>query len=235
MVRMLQALGVVALVCAGIVLVFCVAQWLDAASQAEGNYGPSVVERFKQAGNGDEKGSQKTVSPLVQQAEAFASYLNPPKPPLQVKETPTARSSSRRSVSVVELPQTTPKFTLLATSYYRARPGESLALVSEPGSEPRWVAQGAPLGHFVVEEVKRGLIVYRDGDRLGEMAVDTKAPVQAEQAVQTTLASGETGTPPSKPSSPGELETRPRQPMRKLGPPRQEIHVVAYDHTTASG
>lgn len=234
MVRTLQTISVTALVCAGIVFVVSAVQWLDSASQAEGNLPLSAVQEFKQAGNRENK-SEKSVSPLIQQAEAFALYLNPPKPPPQIQETPTVQTNSKQSVSTVELPQTTPKFTLLATSYYRAKPGESLALVCEPGRESRWVTQGARLGHFVVEEIKRGMIIYRDGERMGEMAVNTKTAVPTEQAVQTTLASDKTDTSPSEASTTEKPKTIPHQPMHKLGPPRQEIHIVAYDHGTTNG
>ena len=63
-----------------------------------------------------------------------------------------------------------------------------MALVSEPGSGTRWVKQGERLGHFVLEKVERGTIVYRQGDRLREMAVDTKIPVDTVLARQTKPA-----------------------------------------------
>jgi len=53
-----------------------------------------------------------------------------------------------------------------------------MALISEIGSpvgSERWVKEGARLGHFVVHQIRRGMIVYRDGDKLREMAVETGA------------------------------------------------------------
>jgi len=239
MVRMLQALGVLALVCAGIVFALCAAQWLRKAPETEPNSSLSVVEKFRQAGGDGKENTRETLSPLVAQAEAFASYLKPPEP-MRVKEAPAPKPASRQSAPAVELPQTTPKFGLLATSYYRARPEESLALVSEPGRDPRWVTQGTRLGHFVVEEIRQRAIVYRDGQQRCQMVMDTKAPVDAEQAGEKTLAVGNPAPPgvtdsPPEPSAGEKPKTRPRQPMQKLGPARQEIHVVAYDHTTTSG
>lgn len=32
--------------------------------------------------------------------------------------------------------------------------------------------EGAQLGHFVIHEIRRGAIVYRDGENLREMAVE---------------------------------------------------------------
>jgi len=239
MVRMLQALSVLALVCAGIVFALCAAQWLRGTPQIEADSNLSVVEKFRQAGGDGERNTHETLSPLVAQAEAFALYLNPPKP-VQVKEAPAPKSSSKQSAPAVELPQTTPKFSLLATSYYRARPEESLALVSEPGRDPRWVTQGTRLGHFVVEEIGQRVIVCRDGQERCQMAMDTKAPVDTEQAGGKALAAGNPAPPgvtdsPPEPSAGEKPKTRPRQPMHKLGPARQEIHVVAYDHETTSG
>ena len=50
-----------------------------------------------------------------------------------------------------------------------------MALISEAGSpegEERWVKEGAQLGHFVIHEIRKGMIVHRDGDQLREMAVE---------------------------------------------------------------
>ena len=109
-------------------------------------------------------------SPLVAQAQAFALLLNPPKAP----EPPKARP--------VEIPQevlrpvvTSPKFTVVATSVYAAQPDQSRALVSEPGSGLRWVRPGDSLGHLVVHDIRAGLVVYRDGTRTGEVAIDIQA------------------------------------------------------------
>lgn len=50
-----------------------------------------------------------------------------------------------------------------------------MALISETGSEKdtgRWVKEGAQLGQFVIHEIRRGVVIYRDGDQLREMAVE---------------------------------------------------------------
>jgi hypothetical protein len=234
MVRILQAVSALALISAGVVFLLCVANWLQDTPGIEQNQELSIAEKVKKAGS-SRKSSEKTISPLVKQAEAFALYLNPPKSskPIQMQD---STSNSKPNTPVVKLPKTIPKFTLLATSYYRARPDESLALVSEPGREPRWVNQGTHLGHFVVERIKPKMIVYREGDRLGEMAMNTKAPIYIEPAAQTTFASDQAGSARPKPSSPDKpKKTRPRSPMHKLGPPRPETQVVAYNQRIASG
>ena len=151
MVRTLQALTVLAMISAGVVFVLCVVQWLQGASENEEferNLGPSVLERFRRAG-GAEKSGQETHSALVRQAEAFALYLNPPQPPKSDK-TPAPKRISKKTIPAAIETKVTPKFRLVGTSYYRSRPEESMALVSEPGSGTHWVKQGERLGHFVL-------------------------------------------------------------------------------------
>ena len=104
-----------------------------------------------------------------------------------------------------------------------------MALVSEPGSGERWVKQGTHLGQFVVEKVERGTMVYRDGDRLLEMALDTKVPIRTKQVKQTMLASSPASTTPPKPSSPRRTNTKVHKPLHRLGLGRPETRPVAYD------
>jgi len=220
-----------ALISAGAVFVLCAVQWLQGTSgseQIERNLGPPVLERFRHAGGG-EKSGHETHSALVRQAETFALYLNPPPPPKD-EEAPAPKRISKQTIPAAIEAKVTPKFRLVGTSYYRSRPEESMALVSEPGSGTHWVKQGARLGHFVLEKVERGTIVYRQGDRLREMAVDTKVPVQTGQARQTALASGQKSTSPPKPSSLPKPSTKPRKPMYRLGPARPEIRTIAFHH-----
>lgn len=231
MVKAIQTLSVLALISAGAVFVFLVVQQLQDVPEIERNPGLSIVEKFRQAGDLSNKDSHETLSPLVEQAEAFALYLNPPKPQ-KPREAPAPRSNLKQTISAVRPVKLTPKFTLIGTSYYRSRPEESMALVSEPGSGAHWVKQGASLGHFVVEKVERGTIVYRDGDRLLEMAVNTKVPIrtkQVKQAKQTMLASSPASTTPPKPSSPRRTNTKVHKPLHRLGLGRPETRPVAYD------
>lgn len=239
MVRMLQMLSVLALICTGLVFTRCAVWWLRGAPQIKEVSSLSVVEKFRQVDGYEKRDTQEALSPLVVQAEAFASYLKPPEP-VRAKEAIAPKPTPKQVTPAVELPQTTPKFTLLATSYYRARPEESLALVSEPGKDTRWITQGTRLGHFVVEEIRQRVIICWDGQQQYQMAMDTKTPVDAQQAEQKTLATinpapPAVAAPPVEPPSDEEPTTRPHQPMHKLGPSRQEIHVVAYDYPTTSG
>lgn len=230
MVRALQTLGVLALVSAFIVSVLCVVQWLQDSPEIQQDQGLSIVEKFGLAGGGGANSNQTIIPPLVKQAEAFALYLNPPPPKSNQASIPMKQTFlTERPVKV------TPKFKLIATSYYRSRPEESVALVSEPGRESRWVKQGARLGHFVVEQVGRGMIVYQDGDQLCEMAVDTKVHVYTERARQTARASDKTSTPSPRSPVPEEPRIRTQRAMHRLGLARPETQLTAYDRRKNRG
>lgn len=228
MVRALQTFSVLAVIFAGVVFVFLVVQQLQDVPEIGGYPGLSIVEKFRQAGDLSNKDSHETLSPLVEQAEAFALYLNPPKPQ-KPREAPAPRSNLKQTISAIRPVKLTPKFTLMGTSYYRSRPEESMALVLEPGSGAHWVKQGAHLGHFVVEKVERGTIVYRDGDRLLEMAVNTKVPIRTKQVKQTMLATNQTNRAPPTPSSPRRTNTKVHKPLHRLGLGRPETRPAAYD------
>jgi len=218
MIRVLQTFSVVSLTAAIAVFVFCVIQWTRGRPEIELGREHSIVEEFKQRGGESSKGSQQVVSPLVKQAKDFASYLDPPEPPKPV-HAHISRPAVNRSVMTVKRPKTTPQFTLLATSYYRAMPEESLALVSEPGREARWIKQGDRLGHFILAKIERGMIVYRDGDRLREMAVKTKVPVHTDHVLKSTLASNKIRISRPRSTSPDQPQkTGPRRSIRRLGP-----------------
>jgi hypothetical protein len=105
-----------------------------------------------------------------------------------------------------------------------------------PGSGTHWVKRGAHLGHFIVEKVEPGKIVYRDGDRLSELAVNTELPVHAGQIPETTVASDKRSTSPPKPSGPDKpRKTRERGPMHRLGPVRPETPLVARNDRSING
>ena len=139
---------------------------------------PSAIQRFRAQGSGPRAPSVED-SPLVAQAKALELYLDPPKRP----EKPTL------VVSMVSFAPPAPpvrpaapsaRFKLCATSYYPNEPGRSMALILESGSgegTERWVKEGAQLGHFVIHEIRKGMIVYRDGDQLRDTAVEHEASV----------------------------------------------------------
>ena len=218
MIKIIQVFSLVSLTSAIVVFVSCIIQWTHDRYENEPDFRQSIAEKFRQQGSESKKDFQQVVPPLVKQAKAFASYLSPSEPPKTVR-TQVSKSNSNRSIPKVERPKTTPKFTLLAISYYRAKPEESLALVSEPGREARWIKQGDRLGYFVLSKIERGVILYRDGDLLREMAVKTKVPVHTERVLKSTLASNKTRLSRPKSSTPDQPQkTGPRPSIRRLGP-----------------
>ena len=242
MVRILHTISVLAIISAVAIFVFGAVQQLQGANEIDQSPDLCIIEKFNRDGGLVEKSPQKIVNPLVEQAQAFALYLNPPKP--KPPKSRHAKAPEQRSVQAVNKNITTaestkliPKFTLVGTSYYRSRPEKSMALVSEPGKGIHWIKKGSNLGHFVVEKIEKGMIVYRDGEQLREMEVETEAPVHTEQVKQTEVASKQTS--PSSPRHPGppktKPNTKPRKPMHRLGPARPEIRPVAYNHTNTSG
>lgn len=122
----------------------------------------SLPEQFKRA-QADKMGRSDTqIPPLVKQAQAFALYLNPPKP----KPTPAPIELTKPRPSAVS-----PKFKLIGTSVHQSRPELSMALIDEPGKGLHWVRQASQVGHLVIEQVKDGYIVVRDGQKTFDIKV----------------------------------------------------------------
>jgi hypothetical protein len=125
-----------------------------------------VIEKFKES-KGDKVGDRgQEISPLVKQAEAFALYLSPPPPPQPIVSEPS------RSQSPPQPKATSPKFKLVGTSYYALHPELSLALIDEPGKGLHWVRQFGKVGHLIIEQVKDGLVVVRDGQSTFELVAE---------------------------------------------------------------
>ena len=161
-----------------------------------------AIETFSEAQAGKPRSTDNQVSPLVKQAQAFALYLNPP--PELKKPTQTARPINMprpKSVSV--------KFTLIGTSYYPSHPQRSLALIDEPGKGFRWVRQASKVGHLVIEKIKDGLVIVREGEKTSELAPERQprrsllkgtSPGESSSAATSSILS--TPTPVSSVPSP---------------------------------
>ena len=191
MIRLIQSLGVLALLAACGVAYLCARQWssrVDGAAALLAEVGP--VKAFLERGApAEEVGEQ--ASPLVAQAEAFAAYLNPPAPPL--KPSPAKKKvAEREPVPAVRPVQATPKFTLRATSYSESRPEKSMALIAEPGDKAAyWVREGRRVGHVTIHEIKPGVIVVQAGNELHEMMlVRDPTPILAAGDDRVNLSSG---------------------------------------------
>jgi len=153
MVRALMVFSTLALIFAGLIFVLCIVQILQGTPSTESDLEISLREKMMQVGDVN-KSRQKTVSPLVEQAEIFALYLNSHQAQ-ESKNTLISKSRQMQSMSNLMSSETTPKFKLLATIHYRLKPEKSMALVSEPGSGTHWIKRGAHLGHFVIEKIER--------------------------------------------------------------------------------
>ncbi|MCK4292850.1 MAG: hypothetical protein KAY65_06615 [Planctomycetes bacterium] len=160
---------------------------------------PSVLDRFAEEAKGSQaKRSTTKISPLVQQAGMFASYLAPkPKaPPIRKRVVTQVPNEGPRPEQV------SAKFKLIGVSFCEFDPKMSLAFIDEPGKGLHWVRQASSVGHLVIEEVKDGLVVVRDGQRTFEM-----------QAEEEPIAASVVGGPPRTSVVPG----RPGSPRPAVG------------------
>lgn len=128
-----------------------------------------AVEKFTARIDTDSE-TDSQLSPLVKQAQSLAVRINPPAPKSSKKSTAAKRRTTRPRP-----PKVSAKFKLIGTCLYPSRPQRSLALLDEPGKGLRWVRQSGKVGHIIVEEVKDGLIIVRDGQRTYELIADRLA------------------------------------------------------------
>ncbi len=191
MIKTLRITSIVAAVVAVIFLVFFVFGCSSDEHLDESLDSPGVIERFNKTVGNKAKTGQNEISPLVQQAGAFALYLNPPKP--RMPRTPTGGGASGVTLG----PAVTPQFKVIGTSYYKGRPDLSIALIDEPGKGLHWVRQSSKVGHLLIEQVKDGLIVVKDSKGTFELEVEQKPELSllegAPGASSRTGASSQTG------------------------------------------
>ncbi len=166
MIKTLRITSVVAAISAVILFIFPVVFGGRSDEHIEGFLNsPSVIEKFNMAMGNQAKTSESQSSPLVQQATAFASYLNP-KP----KDISAARDSGATPQSL----PVTPKFRVVATTYCQAQPELSLALIDEAGKGMHWVRQSSKVGHLVIEQVRDSLVVVKGDKGTFELAVEER-------------------------------------------------------------
>jgi len=77
-----------------------------------------------------------------------------------------------------------------------------MALISEPGGsegERKWVREGATLGHFVVQEIRRGVVVLSDGDAVREMTAEPGPGRRSlVRSYTASVARADAGGPPER-------------------------------------
>jgi len=166
MIKTLRITSIIAVVLAVVFFVFPAVFGVRGDKQIEQFLNSAgVIKQFKEAKGDKVKDNQQEISPLVKQAEAFALYLNPPPKPKTEPSASRPRSEPRpRSVS--------PKFRIVGTSRHALHPELSLALIDEPGKGCRWVRQFSKVGHLIIEQVKDGLVVVRDGESTFELVAE---------------------------------------------------------------
>jgi len=175
MVKLLYILSVCAMLAAGGVFGILLSGWTRHDARLEEFLNrPSAVERF--GAQGSESGEQSVEEPpLVVQAKALALLLNPPKSAERPSAAAGVAAKPSPGAPAVRPAAPSVRFKLCGTSYYPNEPQRSMALISDVGAaegSERWVKEGAQVGHFVIHEIRRGVIVYRDGEQLREMAVE---------------------------------------------------------------
>jgi hypothetical protein len=189
MIKTLRITSIVAAALGGLLLVFPVVCGVRGDSQIEQLLSsPSVVEKFKEAAGNRVKTSDGEASPLAKQAEALASYLNPPAPK------PTAQPTQAPKIPTPLTPPSA-KFTLVATSVYEGHPDMSLAFIDEPGKGQSWIGQSAAVGHLTIKEIKDGAVVVDDGQKTYEIVVAQSTP-QASILEGSAPSSVAVQTPP---------------------------------------
>jgi hypothetical protein len=130
---------------------------------------PTVVEKFKTAEGNRAKTRSSQISPLVQQAQAIALYLNPPAP----RGMQNIRSGPGGTGLQTNV---TPKFKVLGISFYEQNPALSMALIDEPGKGKHWVKQSTQVGHLFVKEVQNDLVIVQGGTETFKLAAEREAP-----------------------------------------------------------
>jgi hypothetical protein len=81
----------------------------------------------------------------------------------------------------------------------------SLALIDEPGKGLRWVKQSSEVGHLIIEQVKDGEIVVRDGQRTFELVAERPKKVSLLKGERTGLQE----TPPNRSLAPTTTPLKP--------------------------
>jgi hypothetical protein len=165
-----------------------------------------AIDKFKENANNQANNTENHTSPLVMQAQAFTLFLNPPKP---VEPPPDSQSSGiQRPPTVVS------KFKLIGTSYFAAHPELSIALIDEPGKGMHWVKQAAEVGYLIIEQIKDGLVVVKDGQKTLEITAENrikKNPLIKDLSAPDSSAAAPAPTPllaADKPNPPAPVDGR---------------------------
>ncbi len=233
MVKTLRITGILAAVLGFGFLVFAAVYGVEPDPQVEKFLASeSVVEQFKkQSKTRQNEGLSVQESPLVQQAIDFSRYLNPPvsAPPPQ----PTNRTSARTARPTPPRPTTVSvKFDLVGTSVHPKDPSKSLALINQPGSGYRWVREQDQISHLVIEQIKDGVVVVRDGQNTSEVTPNRPREknfvvreYRGDQVIE--LGAYDDSDSPSSSSQPAEMMSTPTAGASPRPRPRAGLRPTA--------
>jgi hypothetical protein len=158
-----------------------------------------AIDKFKESADNRAKNGEKQVSPLVKQAQAFTLFLSPPKP--------VERPADSQFPNIPRPAVVAPKFKLIGTSYFAAHPELSLALIDEPGKGSHWIRQAAEVGHLIVDQIKDGVVVVKDGQKTFEIIMEKPergnplikgSSADAASSPKPVLVSGRADMPPAR-------------------------------------
>ncbi|MFC1792859.1 hypothetical protein ACFL3Q_04660 [Planctomycetota bacterium] len=157
---------------------------------------PSVKDKFENAADNKTKSGKSRVSPLVEQAEAYALYLNP------VKQAARKTPKGAKTPNISDKVSVTPKFPVYATIYYPEDPKLSQALIDEPGRGRHWVRQSSMVGHLLIEQIKDGLVVVKGSKETFELEIEEKPATKSPSRPSSTSSLRSSQRPiKSKPTS----------------------------------
>jgi hypothetical protein len=203
MIKTLQISSILAVVLAAVLFVSSVVFGVQKDAEVEAFLkSPSIKDKFTETMGGAVKRPSDQSSPLVENAQRFASIMNPPKPVPPVRPpAPTTPVVTK----AVEPAQASAKFRVLGMSYYEANPAMSLVFIDEPGKGLHWVRQGSEIMHLTIEEVKDGRIVVRDAQGTSEMVAEdrsiTVSVLEGTSAGATPAVAPGSSRPPIPPAA----------------------------------
>jgi hypothetical protein len=172
---------------------------------------PTVIEKFKTAEGNRAKTRSSQISPLVQQAQAIALYLNPPasRGTQNIRSGPNAGGAGSQ-------PNVTPKFKVLGISFYEQNPALSMALIDEPGKGKHWVKQSTQVGHLFVKEVQNDLVIVQGGSETFKIAAEREAPKpKSPVSSSTSVYKKPAGTVSTASRARPPMPSRPRPTIRQ--------------------
>jgi len=187
---------------------------------------PGAIENSRKASGNKDKKSESQISPLVEQAVAFALYLNP----LEPKETPTIRETTSVASTALSV---TPKFKVVGISYYEERPELSMAFINEPGKDPHWVRQSSNVGHLVIEQIKDNLVIVRGTKGTFEIAVEERPQISLLEGGSSVSREAVGGRSDSVSSGARATRTRNRATQRRISPEQDARYEELVDKLRA--